>query len=97
MLYHCGLKDKIDQITEHSYVSIAAMPYITSQFMPRRVDDRPQVIPDGCVSLACIGQFVETPADVSFTVESSRHRNRGGTARRSRRFPSTTATGGRVR
>ena len=56
---------------KHSYVSIAAMPYITSQFMPRRVDDRPQVIPDGCVSLACIGQFVETPADVSFTVESS--------------------------
>ena len=64
-------KDKIDQITKHSYVSIAAMPYITSQFMPRRVDDRPQVIPDGCVNLACIGQYVETPADVSFTVESS--------------------------
>jgi len=71
LLYHCGLKDKIDQILEHSYVSIAAMPYITSQFMPRRIADRPQVIPDGCVNLAFIGQYVETPADVSFTVESS--------------------------
>ena len=71
VLYHCGLKDKIDQITKHSYVSIAAMPYITSQFMPRRIADRPQVIPDGCVNLAFIGQYVETPADVSFTVESS--------------------------
>ena len=47
------------------------MPYITSQFMPRRVADRPQVIPEGCVNLAFIGQYVETPADVSFTVESS--------------------------
>ena len=37
LLYHCGLEDKIDQILEHSYVSIAAMPYITSQFMPRRI------------------------------------------------------------
>ena len=71
VLYHCGLKDKIDQILKHSYVSIAAMPYITSQFMPRRIADRPQVIPDGCVNLAFIGQYVETPADVSFTVESS--------------------------
>jgi oleate hydratase len=71
LLYHCGLKDKIDQILKHSYVSIAAMPYITSQFMPRRIADRPQVIPDGCVNLAFIGQYVETPGDVSFTVESS--------------------------
>jgi oleate hydratase len=47
------------------------MPYITSQFMPRRIADRPKVIPDGCVNLAFIGQYVETPADVSFTVESS--------------------------
>jgi oleate hydratase len=66
-----GLEDKIDQILKHSCVSIAAMPYITSQFMPRRIADRPKVIPDGCVNLAFIGQFVETPADVSFTVESS--------------------------
>ena len=47
------------------------MPYITSQFMPRRIADRPQVIPEGCVNLAFIGQYVETPGDVSFTVESS--------------------------
>jgi oleate hydratase len=39
--------------------------------MPRHIADRPQVIPDGCVNLAFIGQYVETPGDVSFTVESS--------------------------
>lgn len=71
VLYHCGLEDKIDEILEHSYTSIAAMPYITSQFMPRQIADRPQVIPDGCVNLAFIGQFVELPGDVVFTVESS--------------------------
>ena len=71
ILYHCGLEDKIDQILKHTYVSVAAMPYITSQFMPRRVADRPNVIPDGCVNLAFIGQYVETPADVSFTDDSS--------------------------
>jgi myosin-crossreactive antigen len=44
---------------------------ITSQFMPRHIADRPQVIPNGCVNLAFIGQYVETPGDVSFTVERS--------------------------
>ena len=72
ILYHYGLnEDQIKKTIEHSYVSVAAMPYITSQFMPRRIADRPQVIPEGCVNLAFIGQYVETPADVSFTVESS--------------------------
>jgi len=47
------------------------MPYITSQFMPRKISDRPKVIPDGCVNLAFIGQFVELPGDVVFTVETS--------------------------
>ena len=47
------------------------MPYITSQFMPRRIGDRPKVVPDGCVNLAFIGQFVELPGDAVFTVETS--------------------------
>lgn len=71
LLYHCGLKDKAAEIIAHSTVSTAMMPYITSQFMPRKVSDRPKVIPDGCVNLAFIGQFVELPLDVVFTVETS--------------------------
>ena len=72
IFYHYGLdEDQIKETLKQTYVSVAAMPYITSQFMPRRIADRPQVIPDGCVNLAFIGQYVETPADVSFTVESS--------------------------
>ena len=71
LLYHCGLKDKIEGILTHSKVSTCMMPYITSQFMPRKVSDRPKVIPEGCINLAFIGQFVELPGDVVFTVETS--------------------------
>jgi oleate hydratase len=71
LLYHCGLEDRIPGILSHSTVSTSMMPYITSQFMPRKISDRPQVIPKGCVNLAFIGQFVELPGDVVFTVETS--------------------------
>lgn len=47
------------------------MPYITSQFMPRKPGDRPQVIPEGAANFACIGQFCELPDDTVFTVEYS--------------------------
>lgn len=60
-LYYCGLEDKIDEI----------MPYITSQFMPRKLKDRPEVIPAGNRNLAFIGPFVELEGDVVFTVETS--------------------------
>lgn len=39
--------------------------------MPRKEADRPKVVPDGCVNLGFLGQFVETPGDVVFTVEMS--------------------------
>jgi oleate hydratase len=71
LLYHCGLEDRIPDILTHTTVSTSMMPYITSQFMPRKISDRPAVIPEGCVNLAFIGQFVELPGDVVFTVETS--------------------------
>ena len=71
LLYHCGLQDKIDEILPNAAVTTAAMPYVTSGYMPRRIADRPKVIPDGCVNLAFVGQFVELPGDVVFTVETS--------------------------
>ena len=47
------------------------MPYITSMFMPRLREDRPLPVPHGSKNLAFIGQFVEIPDDVVFTVEYS--------------------------
>ena len=39
--------------------------------MPRTARDRPDVIPDGCVNFAFLGQFAETPRDTIFTTEYS--------------------------
>ena len=70
-LYYCGLEDKIDEIMPHITAIPVVMPYITSQFMPRKLKDRPEVIPYGNKNLAFIGQFVELEGDVVFTVETS--------------------------
>ena len=47
------------------------MPYVTSFFLPRRAGDRPDVVPDGAVNFAFIGQFAETTRDTIFTTEYS--------------------------
>lgn len=71
LLFHFGMLDLKDKLLSHTYVSTCMMPYITSQFMPREIADRPKVVPGGCTNLAFIGQFVETPEDAVFTVETS--------------------------
>lgn len=71
LLYHLDMLDLADKLLSHTYISTCMMPYITSQFMPRHIADRPKVVPDGCKNLAFIGQYVETPADAVFTVETS--------------------------
>ncbi|MFC3745781.1 oleate hydratase [Paenibacillus sp. GCM10012306] len=72
LCYHMGLKDRIPEILAHTTNVIPCMmPYITSQFMPRVMGDRPQVIPQGSTNLAFLGQFAEVPDDCVFTVEYS--------------------------
>ena len=70
-LYHLGLVDTVEEFLAHAKASLAGMPYITSQFMPRAIGDRPKVIPDGSVNLGFLGQFVEVDGDCVFTVETS--------------------------
>ena len=62
-LYHLGVPaEEIPELAEHSAVCVPTMmPYITAFFMPRTKGDRPDVIPDGCVNFAFLGQFAETP------------------------------------
>ncbi|MGN0824465.1 MAG: oleate hydratase [Candidatus Coproplasma sp.] len=69
---HCiGYDEHYEELREHTKAIPAVMPYITSQFMPRGLKDRPEIIPDGCTNLTFIGQFVELEGDVVFTVETS--------------------------
>ena len=72
-LYHLGVPvEEIPDLAENSAVCVPTMmPYITAFFMPRTKGDRPDVIPDGCVNFAFLGQFADTPRDTVFTTEYS--------------------------
>ena len=72
-LYHLGVpEDEIDDLAANHAVCVPTMmPYITAFFMPRRKGDRPDVIPDGSVNFAFLGQFAETKRDTIFTIEYS--------------------------
>jgi oleate hydratase len=71
VLCQLGLADDLPAIAAASTVIPCLMPYAGSVFLPRRRADRPPVLPRGSVNLACIGQYVELPADVVYTVEYS--------------------------
>ena len=72
-LYHLGVpEDQIEELATHSANTVPCMmPYITAFFMPRAKGDRPDVVPEGAVNFAFIGQFAETPRDTIFTTEYS--------------------------
>lgn len=72
LLYHLGIdENNMQEYIDECIVIPAMMPYITSQFMPRVKGDRPEVIPEGSVNLAFLGQFCEIKDDCVFTVEYS--------------------------
>ena len=59
-------------ITSVSVFFLGVMPYITAFFMPRQAGDRPDVVPQGAVNFAFIGQFAESAErDCIFTTEYS--------------------------
>jgi oleate hydratase len=66
-----GFDDILDDVRRTTTVIPVMMPYITSEFQRRDVADRPKVIPDGATNFAFLGQYVEIPEDVVFTVEYS--------------------------
>lgn len=72
-LYHLGVPEaEIPDMAANSANCVPCMmPYVTAYFMPRAAGDRPNVVPDGCVNAAFIGNFAETPKDTVFTTEYS--------------------------
>ncbi len=72
-LYHLGVpEEKIEEYASKSANTIPVMmPYIDAFFMPRSYGDRPNVVPDGAINFAFLGQFAETPRDTIFTTEYS--------------------------
>ncbi|MFJ9371539.1 oleate hydratase [Nocardia sp. NPDC101769] len=72
-LYHLGVPESdIPELAANAAKCVPVMmPYITAFFMPRKAGDRPQVVPEGAVNFAFIGQFAETSRDCIFTTEYS--------------------------
>ena len=72
-LYHLGVfLSEIDEMAKKSAKTVPCMmPYITAFFMPREKGDRPDVVPQGAVNFAFLGQFAQTKRDTIFTTEYS--------------------------
>lgn len=72
-LYHLGVpEDQIEELATKSANTVPVMmPYIDAFFMPRSYGDRPDVVPEGAVNFAFLGQFAETKRDTIFTTEYS--------------------------
>jgi oleate hydratase len=71
LLGHLQIRTEAQRILDSTITIPCMMPFITSQFLRRAKGDRPQVVPDGWRNLGFVGQFVELPDDVVFTVEYS--------------------------
>ena len=72
-LYHIGVpEDQIEDLATNSAKTIPTMmPFASAYFMPRRAGDRPEVVPEGAVNFAFLGNFAELPRDTVFTTEYS--------------------------
>jgi len=72
-LYHLGVPaDQIEDLAKNSANTVSVMmPFASAYFQPREAGDRPDVVPEGCVNFAFIGNFAETPRDTVFTTEYS--------------------------
>jgi oleate hydratase len=73
-LYHIGVPiEDIPGLAATGAMTVPVMmPYITAFFMPRQAGDRPDVVPEGAVNFAFVGQFAESKErDCIFTTEYS--------------------------
>ncbi len=72
LIHHLHFENEIDEIMD-SIVNVipCMMPFVDSLFQPRKMTDRPSVVPEGSTNFAMIGQFVEIPEEIVFTEEYS--------------------------
>lgn len=72
-LYHIGVpEDRIEDLAAHSAKTIPTlMPFASAYFMPRKAGDRPDVVPEGAVNFAFLGNFAQVDRDTVFTTEYS--------------------------
>jgi oleate hydratase len=68
---HLKFDPQWDAIKASSKCIPCNMPYVNNIWFTRKQGDRPSVVPPGSTNLGLIGQYVEVPQDIAFTVEYS--------------------------
>ncbi|HLH90078.1 MAG TPA: oleate hydratase [Xanthobacteraceae bacterium] len=63
--------EQFDSIMASSICVPCYLPYVNNIWLPRRRADRPPPIPEGATNLGLIGQYVEVPREIAFTIECS--------------------------
>lgn len=72
LLHQLHMEDQLEELMPDVVNVIPCMmPYVDAQFQPRKMSDRPKVVPDGSTNFAMVSQFVEIPEDMVFTEEYS--------------------------
>jgi oleate hydratase len=62
---------QMDAIMASSICVPCNMPYVNNIWLPRSRGDRPPPVPEGATNLGLIGQYVEVPREIAFTIECS--------------------------
>jgi oleate hydratase len=71
VLRHLRFDQQLDAIMASSICIPCNLPYANSVWMPRRRGDRPRPVPEGATNFGFLGQFVEVPQEIAFTIENS--------------------------
>ena len=62
---------QLDAIMASSICVPCNMPYVNNIWLPRSRGDRPPSVPERSTNLGLIGQYVEVPREIAFTIECS--------------------------
>jgi oleate hydratase len=62
---------QLDAIMASSICIPCDLPYVNNIWLPRSRGDRPPAVPKGATNLGLIGQYVEVPREIGFTIECS--------------------------
>jgi oleate hydratase len=62
---------QLDAIMASSICVPCYMPYVNNVWLPWRRGDMPSPVPEGATNLGLIGQYVDMPREIAFTIECS--------------------------
>ena len=71
VLRHLRFDKQFDAIMAASICIPCDLPFVNNTWMPRTRTDRPAPVPEGSTNLGLIGQYVEVPREIAFTIECS--------------------------